>query len=53
MDRHQIFIPSEMTAWLQAQVDSGDSDSISQAVRKIIKKAMEEEYETLGIRSTA
>jgi len=43
MDKITVFLPNEMTAWVQKRVDSGDSETLSQAIRKIIKKAMEDE----------
>ena len=40
MRKIQVLLPEEMIAYLQGIVDSGDTESISQTVRKIILKEM-------------
>jgi len=40
MRKIQVLLPDEMIAYLQGIVDSGDTESISQTVRKIILKEM-------------
>ena len=40
MRKIQVNLPEEMIAYLQGIVDSGDTESISQTVRKIILKEM-------------
>lgn len=40
MRKIQVNLPEEMIAYLQSIVDSGETDSISQTVRKIILKEM-------------
>ena len=40
MRKIQVLLPEEMIAYLQSIVDSGDTESISQTVRKIILKEM-------------
>ena len=40
MRKIQVNLPEEMIAYLQAIVDSGETDSMSQTVRKIILKEM-------------
>ena len=40
MRKIQVLLPEEMIAYLQGIVDSGDTESISQTVRKIIMKEM-------------
>lgn len=40
MRKIQVNLPEEMIAYLQGIVDSGETDSMSQTVRKIILKEM-------------
>ena len=40
MRKIQVLLPEEMIAYLQSIVDSGETDSMSQTVRKIILKEM-------------
>ena len=40
MRKIQVNLPEEMIAYLQSIVDSGETDSMSQTVRKIILKEM-------------
>ena len=40
MRKIQVNLPEEMIAYLQNIVDSGETDSMSQTVRKIILKEM-------------
>ena len=40
MIKIQVNLPEEMIAYLQSIVDSGETDSMSQTVRKIILKEM-------------
>ena len=40
MRKIQVLLPEEMIAYLQGIVDSGETDSMSQTVRKIILKEM-------------
>lgn len=40
MRKIQVNLPEEMIAYLQAIVDSGETESMSQTVRKIILKEM-------------
>ena len=40
MRKVQVLLPEEMIAYLQAIVDSGETESMSQTIRKIILKEM-------------
>ena len=40
MRKVQVLLPEEMIAYLQSIVDSGDTESMSQTIRKIILKEM-------------
>ena len=40
MRKVQVLIPEEMIAYLQGIVDSGETESMSQTIRKIILKEM-------------
>ncbi len=40
MRKVQVLLPEEMIAYLQGIVDSGDTESMSQTIRKIILKEM-------------
>ena len=40
MRKVQVLLPDEMIAYLQGIVDSGDTESMSQTIRKIILKEM-------------
>ena len=40
MKKIQVLLPDEILTYLQKMVDDGDVDSISQAVRYILKKEM-------------
>jgi len=40
MRKIQVLLPEEMIAYLQGIVDSGDTESMSQTIRKIILKEM-------------
>ncbi len=40
MRKIQVLLPEEMIAYLQGIVDSGDTESMSQTIRKIIMKEM-------------
>lgn len=40
MRKIQVLLPEEMIAYLQSVVDSGETDSMSQTIRKIIMKEM-------------
>ena len=40
MRKIQVNLPEEMIAYLQGIVDSGETDSMSQTVRRIILKEM-------------
>ena len=40
MRKIQVNLPEEMIAYLQSIVDSGETDSMSQTVRRIILKEM-------------
>ncbi len=40
MRKIQVNLPEEMIAYLQSIVDSGETESMSQTVRKIILKEM-------------
>ncbi len=40
MRKVQVLLPEEMIAYLQGIVDSGETESMSQTVRKIILKEM-------------
>ena len=40
MRKIQVNLPEEMIAYLQNIVDSGETDSMSQTIRKIILKEM-------------
>ncbi len=40
MRKVQVLLPEEMIAYLQDIVDSGDTESMSQTIRKIILKEM-------------
>ena len=40
MRKIQVLLPEEMIAYLQSIVDSGDTESMSQTIRKIILKEM-------------
>ena len=40
MRKIQVLLPEEMIAYLQSIVDSGDTESMSQTIRKIIMKEM-------------
>ena len=43
MRKIQVNLPEEMIAYLQSIVDSGETDSMSQTVRKIILKEMKKD----------
>ena len=40
MRKVQVLLPEEMIAYLQGIVDSGETESMSQTIRKIILKEM-------------
>lgn len=40
MRKIQVLLPEEMIAYLQGVVDSGETESMSQTIRKIIMKEM-------------
>ena len=40
MRKIQVLLPEEMISYLQGIVDSGDTESMSQTIRKIILKEM-------------
>ena len=40
MSKIQVLLPEEMIAYLQSIVESGDTESMSQTIRKIIMKEM-------------
>ena len=40
MRKIQVLLPEEMIEYLQSIVDSGDTESMSQTIRKIILKEM-------------
>ena len=40
MRKVQVLLPEEMIAYLQGIVDCGDTESMSQTIRKIILKEM-------------
>ena len=40
MRKIQVLLPEEMIAYLQSVVESGETDSMSQTIRKIIMKEM-------------
>lgn len=40
MRKIQVLLPEEMIAYLQSVVESGDTDSMSQTIRRIIMKEM-------------
>ena len=40
MRKVQVLLPEEMIAYLRGIVDSGDTESMSQTIRKIILKEM-------------
>ena len=40
MRKIQVLLPEEMIAYLQSIVESGETDSMSQTIRKIIMKEM-------------
>ena len=40
MRKIQVLLPEEMISYLQAIVDSGETESMSQTIRKIILKEM-------------
>ena len=40
MRKIQVLLPEEMIAYLQGIVDSGETESMSQTIRKIIMKEM-------------
>ena len=40
MRKVQVLLPEEMIAYLQSIVDSGETESMSQTIRKIILKEM-------------
>ncbi len=40
MRKIQVLLPEEMIAYLQSIVESGDTESMSQTIRKIIMKEM-------------
>ena len=40
MRKVQVLLPEEMIAYLQCIVDSGETESMSQTIRKIILKEM-------------
>ena len=40
MRKIQVLLPEEMISYLQGIVDSGDTESMSQTIRKIIMKEM-------------
>ena len=40
MRKIQVLLPEEMIAYLQSVVESGDTESMSQTIRKIIMKEM-------------
>ena len=40
MRKVQVLLPEEMIAYLQGIVDSGETESMSQTIRKIIMKEM-------------
>ena len=40
MRKIQVLLPEEMIAYLQGIVDSGETESMSQTIRKIILKEM-------------
>ena len=40
MRKIQVLLPEEMIAYLQSIVESGDTESMSQTIRKIILKEM-------------
>ncbi len=43
MRKIQVNLPEEMIAYLQGIVDSGETESMSQTVRKIILKEMKKD----------
>ncbi len=43
MRKIQVNLPEEMIAYLQSIVDSGETESMSQTVRKIILKEMKKD----------
>lgn len=40
MRKIQVLLPEEMIAYLQSVVESGETDSMSQTIRRIIMKEM-------------
>ena len=40
MRKIQVLLPEEMIAYLQSVVESGETDSLSQTIRRIIMKEM-------------
>ena len=40
MRKIQVLLPEEMIAYLQSVMESGETDSMSQTIRKIIMKEM-------------
>ena len=40
MRKIQVLLPQEMIAYLQSIVESGDTETMSQTIRKIIMKEM-------------
>lgn len=40
MRKIQVLLPEEMIAYLQSVVESGETESMSQTIRKIIMKEM-------------
>ena len=40
MRKIQVLLPEEMIAYLQSIVESGDTESMSQTIRRIIMKEM-------------
>ena len=40
MRKIQVLLPEEMIAYLQSVVESGETESLSQTIRKIILKEM-------------
>ena len=40
MRKSQVLLPEEMIAYLQGIVESGETESMSQTIRKIIMKEM-------------
>ena len=40
MKKIQVLLPDEVVAYIQGLVDSGETESMSQTIRRIIVKAM-------------